>query len=493
MMINNLKLPGLITGLSILLSFSCIHKPEKQPGFTYDNSFQQISDSLHSWTNSHTPVGVEALIIKNEKVLYHKAFGFKDLESNVPLEINSIFRVASMTKPITATGILILKERGKLQLNDKISKYIPAFKKIAEDSITIEHLLRHTSGYGEFQIWKDYGEELRKLNNIQEVVDILAAREPVYPLGFEEYSSLNTILLSRIIEVSSGMPAEFFLKENILQPLKMNDTYLLEDPQADWFKKIPKTYGVKNGIPEVYWIPGSDPSMYPFFRGATGAATTAHDYAKFLQLWLNKGELNGTRILQETTVDLALDNKGKAIGLHWFVPQSPIKADLFGHAGWYGTSASGYQNDNAIVVYLTQTYNAPKIAEFYEVLAYSGILEHPGPFDIQKELPKLPNQPNDATLRKYIGKYRAITLDSIHWSAVIDNQEGHLQAHISSDLDSWSERLVNLKPDIFAPGYINKSTPFAISPQVFYEFQEPGSFKIRVFDRTEFNFIKLVD
>ncbi len=475
----------------LIMGISCKQKSEDDQRISQDESFKVISDSLISWTNSNKPVGVEVMIIKDEKVLYHEAYGFKDYENKIALETNSIFRIASMTKPLTATGILILKDRGLLKFSDKISKYMPSFKLIAGDSITIEQLLRHTSGYGEFQIWKDYGEELRKLNGLNEVVEIIAKNEPTLPLGIEEYSSLNTILLCKIIEIAAGMPAEVFLEESILQPLKMHDTYLLDNSNAEWFKRIPKTYGVKNNVPEQYWTPGIDASMYPFFRGATGAATSVTDYAKFLQMWLNKGELSGTRILHESTVEEALDNKGKALGLHWFVPNSPDKSDLFGHAGWYGTVASAYQRDNAIVLYFTQTYNNPMISEFYEVLAYSGILEHKGPFDIQKQLPNLPKQPNTSTLNKYIGRYNAITPDSINWSAEIVNNEGHLEVHIISEIDSWSEKLVNVKPDIFAPGFIKKSTPYAIAPKVYYEFSEPGTLNITVLGNIEFNFVKI--
>ncbi|MDT8412392.1 MAG: serine hydrolase domain-containing protein [Vicingaceae bacterium] len=475
----------------LVIHTSCKQKSEQGQGVSQDEPFMIISDSLESWVNSKIPVGVEVMIIKDEKVLYHEAYGFKDHENKIALEKNSIFRIASMTKPITATGILILKDRGLLNLNDKISKYIPDFKPIAADSITIEHLLRHTSGYGEYQIWRDYGEELRVLSGLDEVVDIIAENQPALTLGYEEYSSLNSILLCKIIEKVSGIPAETFLSRNILRPLKMHETYLMENNKAEWFKRIPITYAVKNGNPEVYWTPGTDLSMYPFFRGATGAATTVSDYAKFLQMWLNKGELNGVRILNESTIEEALNNNGKAIGLHWFVPNSPDKKDLFGHGGWYGTIASAYRTDNAIILYFTQTYNNPKISEFFELVAYSGILEHKGPYDIQKELPNLPDQPSTATLKKYVGEYFAITPDSIRWSAIIEEKEGHLEAQIHSVIDSWSERLVNVKPNTFAPGFIKASTPYALAPKVYYQFSESGTFNITVLGEVEFSFVRI--
>jgi CubicO group peptidase (beta-lactamase class C family) len=475
----------------LIINTSCKQKFEGGQGISQDESFKIISDSLQSWANSKTPVGVEVMIIKDEKILYHEAYGFKDYENKIALETNSIFRVASMTKPITATGILILKDRDSLRISDKISKYISDFKSIAGDSITIEHLLRHSSGYGEYQIWRDYGQELRILSGLDEVVDVIAKNQPFLPLGYEEYSSLNSILLCKIIEKVSGIPAEVFLRKNILLPLKMHDTYLVENNEAEWFKRIPKTYGVINGNPEVYWTPGTDPSMYPFFRGATGAATTVSDYGRFLQMWLNKGELNGVRILSESTVEEALNNNGQAIGLHWFVPDSPVKKDLFGHAGWYGTVASAYRTDNTIILYFTQTYNNPKISEFFELVAYSGILEHKGPFDIQKELPNVPEQPSSAILNKYIGKYFAITPDSIRWTATIKENEGHLEAHIHSIVDSWSERLVNVKPDTFAPGYIKGSTPLALKPKVYYEFGRSGTFNITALGRVEFSFVRI--
>lgn len=308
------------------------------------------------------------------------------------------------------------------------------------------------------------------------------------PVGTEEYSSLNTILLCAILEEVSGMPAERFIKENILLPLKMTNTYLLEEPGTDWFNKIPRTYGVHDGEPEIYWIPGQHPSMYPFFRGATGAATTVKDYARFLQMWLNKGKLNGKRVLEESTVEEALSNNGKSIGLHWFVPESPDVGDVFGHAGWYGTCGAAYQKDNAIVLYFTQTYNNPKISEFYELLSYSGILEHKGPYDIQKELPNLPEQPNSEFLKAFEGTYRAVTGDGLEWTANIVMTKGHLEANIRSEVDSWTDKLVFVKPDTFAPGFIKGSTALAVAPKVFYQFNGVGRFDITVLGHPEFSF-----
>jgi CubicO group peptidase (beta-lactamase class C family) len=452
-----------------------------------------VGDSLDSWTQRYTPVGAEILIIKNGKIIMHEAYGWKNLEDSALLEKNSIFRLASMTKPITATGILKLHEDGKINITDNVSKYLPSFKEVANDSLTIEHIMRHTSGYGSYQIWKDYGEELRVLPGLDYVVEKIAENQPAKAVGVEQYSSLNTILLAAIIKKATGMEAEIYLKKTILEPLNMEDTYLLDEPKEEWLSHVPTTYQIQSEGPKTYWTPGKDSSMYPFFRGATGAASTATDYAKFIQMWLNGGELNGSRILKKSTVEMALNNKGKSIGLHWFVPEGPKAGNfpgVFGHTGWYGTSAMAFPKDSAIVIYLTQTHNAPQIAEINNLIAKSGIFQHKGPYDLNMYLPKLPAQPKEDVLNKFTGKYYTTTPDSLVWEAIIEIKNQHLICNISSIATQWTDELVYLNNTRLAPGYMFGNQPRGIFQKVYYDFSKESKFDIVVEERIEMSFKK---
>ena len=138
---------------------------------------QAIVDTIDNWTLKNSPVGSVALIIRNGEVLLHKSFGWSSVERKTPMDTGSIFRMASMTKPILATGILKLMEEGKLKLSDRISIYIPSYKTISGDSITIEHLLRHQSGYNGRQIWKEHS-EMAQYPNLQAAIKVMAANPP---------------------------------------------------------------------------------------------------------------------------------------------------------------------------------------------------------------------------------------------------------------------------------------------------------------------------
>jgi CubicO group peptidase (beta-lactamase class C family) len=401
--------------------------------------------------------------------------------------------MASMTKPILATGILKLKEEGKLNLSDKISKYIPSYKSISGDSITIEHLLRHQSGYNGRQIWRE-NSQMAQYPNLQAAIKVMSENPPELKLGTEEYSSLNSALLTEIMNVAAGMPAEDYLKVKIIEPLQMKDTYLLDDTSASWYKRVASTYEFNKETAEVslYWDPQRDTTLAPYFRGGVGALSTATDYAKFLQMWLNKGILNGVRILQEETVNQALDNKGKYFGLHWAIPTGPMNGDMpgfFGHRGWYGTSASVYTKDKAIVIHLTQTYNNPMAKEFHDLLAKSDLFMHEGPYEMDMDLISLPESPSNSELKKFTGTYEATTPDSLVWTATIFEKGNQLYSSISSTADSWTDELVYREYNIFSPGSMYGKKVRGIYKEVTYQFNENG-FDFVVLNNVEFSFKK---
>lgn len=454
-------------------------------------AIQTIADTLTKWASRNAPVGAVVLVIRNNDVLLHKSFGWSSLERKALMDTSTIFRIASMTKPILATGILKLIEDSKLNLSDKISKYIPSYKTISGDSITIEHLLRHQSGYNGRQIWKE-NSQMAQYPNLQAAIKVMSENPPELKPGTEEYSSLNSALLTEIMNVTAGMPAEIYLKTNIIEPLQMKDTYLLDDTTASWYKRVASTYEFNEETEQIslYWDPQRDTTLAPYFRGGVGALSTAADYAKFLQMWLNKGELNGVRILKDETVKLALDNKGKYFGLHWAIPKGPMNGDLpgfFGHRGWYGTSASVYTKDKAIIIHLTQTYNNPKTKEFHDLLAKSDLFEHEGPYEIDMDLISLPEAPSATGLKKYVGTYEATTPDSLIWTATIIEKDNQLFSSVTSNANSWKDELVYRENNIFSPGSMHGKKVRGIYTGVTYRFNNAG-FDFVVLNNIEFSF-----
>ncbi|RRQ49694.1 class A beta-lactamase-related serine hydrolase [Maribacter algicola] len=289
--------------------------------------------------------GAVALIARNGKIVFHKAYGMDNSESEKAMEKNAIFRIASQTKAITATAVMMLWEEGKFKLDDPISKYIPQFEaaqilesfneadstyttKPAENQITIRDLITHTSGIGYGMI--DGDERFRKIYAKAGIIDAFTSKKILIGDNIKKLATLplhhepgqawtyseGLDVLGYFIEIVSGMPFDKFLRTRIFEPLQMNDTYFYL-PKEKWDRLVAVQY--RDG---KKWKRFTTPIFdidYPnssgtFFSGGAGLSSTAQDYANFLQMYLNGGELNGKRLLSRTTVHSILSNQ---IGTIW--------------------------------------------------------------------------------------------------------------------------------------------------------------------------------
>lgn len=289
--------------------------------------------------------GAVALVARNGKIVYLKAFGMADNASGRELKTDDIFRIASQTKAITATAVMILWEEGKFRLDDPISKYIPEFKNPgvlktfnAKDSsytidpakteITIRHLLTHTSGIGYGVI--DGDDRFSMIYHKAGITDVFTtervilsenikklAKLPLHHNPGEKFTySEGLDVLGSLIEIVSGMPFDKFLRIRLLDPLGMNDTWFylpdekasrlvsVQEPGDGTWKKYPKTF-----YDTDYPITGAK----SYFAGGAGLSSTVKDYATFLQMYLNGGELNGKRILSRTTVQAIMGNQNHIV------------------------------------------------------------------------------------------------------------------------------------------------------------------------------------
>lgn len=289
--------------------------------------------------------GAVALVARNGKIVYLKAFGMANNAHSKPLQTDAIFRIASQTKAITTTAVMMLWEEGKFKLDDPIAKYIPEFKnaqvldsvypdgkyttKPAKREITIRDLITHTSGigYGEIdsdprfkKIYKDAGvTDLFTTDKITIAESVKKlAKLPLHHNPGEKFTySEGLDVMGYFIEIMSGMPMDEFYRTRIFEPLEMKDTYFyLPESKYD---RLVSVQTKENGK----WIPFPNTfydTNYPikgaksFFSGGAGLSSTAKDYATFLQMFLNKGELNGIRLLSRTTVQFMLANQ---IGTIW--------------------------------------------------------------------------------------------------------------------------------------------------------------------------------
>lgn len=305
-----------------------------------DERLARIDDMCTEAIEKSQIPGIVALVARNGKIVYYKAFGTADAESGRALKRDDIFRIASQTKAITATAVIMLWEQGLFKLDDPISKYIPEFSaaqildslypdgtyttKPADKAITIRHLLTHTSGIGYGVI--DSDDDFKKIYHDAGVTDLFTTKDisieesvkklAKLPLhhnpGEKFYYSEGLDVLGYFIEIMSGMLLDKYFRNHIFNPLKMNDTWFyLPDSKSDKLVSIQK---LENGKWINYPTTFYDPD-YPisgakrFFSGGAGLSSTALDYANFLQMYLNNGELNGIRLLSRTTVQFMMSDQ----------------------------------------------------------------------------------------------------------------------------------------------------------------------------------------
>jgi CubicO group peptidase (beta-lactamase class C family) len=263
--------------------------------------------------------GVVAAVVNKDQVLYLKAFGKQDVGKNIPMAKDTVFRIASMTKPVTSVAIMMLVEQGKLRLDDAASQYLPALKgreviaafneqdgtyttRPAKQEMTIRHLLAHTSGFG-------YSFANHTVAKLQE-----KTRKPPrdLPLLFDpgtkwQYST-STGLLGDIVKQLSGQSLEAYFQATIFRPLRMTDTsfYLHEEKMARLVTTHRRT---STGLVET-----PNPAKYTGAEsGEGGLVATAADYAAFVQMLLNEGTLHGTRFLKAATVRQMASNQIGAV------------------------------------------------------------------------------------------------------------------------------------------------------------------------------------
>jgi CubicO group peptidase (beta-lactamase class C family) len=270
----------------------------------------RLRQQMKSDVESKRIPGAVLLIARNGKVASFDVVGFQDRKAQTPMKADSIFRVASMSKPIASVAAMILSEEGKLDIGAPVAQYLPEFKevRVGTDKVapkrpmTVQDLLRHTSGltYGIFG--NSPVDDLYKKSNmfaaksLAEMVATIASLPLLHQPGEAWEYSVSADVLGRVVEVVSGKDLDQFVSERITTPLKMTDTGFY----------LTKSQGARLARPDsMMMLPPSDPTAKPaILSGGGGMLSTAGDYARFCQMMLNGGELDGTRILSPHTVAL---------------------------------------------------------------------------------------------------------------------------------------------------------------------------------------------
>jgi CubicO group peptidase (beta-lactamase class C family) len=301
--------------------------------------------------------GAVTVVGDEQRILHFDAVGSADVEANAKLQGDALFWVASMSKPITATALMMLAETGALCLDDDVSGHLPEFSGLKDANgeavvVTIRQCLSHTSGLAEIS-----GEEAKGVMDLASLTPLIAAKPVSFPPGSKwQYSQSSINTAARIVEVVSGMSFPDFLDRQIFRLLGMGDTafYLSEEQAARVASSYArKASGTLEKVP-VGFLEGKSPvsrDRYPRANG--GLFSTAGDFARFSQMLLRGGELDGVRILKpESIAEMTSVQTGELTtgftpgngwGAGWCVVREPqgvsevLSPDSFGHGGAYGT------------------------------------------------------------------------------------------------------------------------------------------------------------
>lgn len=336
----------------------------------------RISKTLQPYVDSHTLAGAVTLVANKDKVLSLEAVGWSDVPAGVPMKIDNLFWIASMSKPMTGAALMMLVDEGKVNVDDPVEKYLPEFKdqmlaaeqdkdhillKKPARPITVRDVLSHTSG-------------LPFMSRVERKIDQFTLREAAIgyaltPLKTEPgtkyaYSNAGINTAGRIIEVVSGMPYEEFMKKRLFKPLGMKDTtFWLTESKLKHLAKTYKPNKAKDGLEEIeigqFTYPLTDRKRGPSPAG--GYFSTAKDVGIFGRMVLNGGELDGKRYISAESVKMmtskqtgALDN---GYGFGWSVEKAPGTG--FGHGGAYATDLWIDPARGLVMVYMVQHAGYP--------------------------------------------------------------------------------------------------------------------------------------
>ena len=417
---GHMKRAGLATALLLALAHAAVAQglPTTKPESMGVSSprLDRLHRVMQGYIDRHELPGMVVVIARGGKTVDFRTFG--------TARPDSLFRIASMSKPITSAAVMMLVDDGKLLLSDPVAKYLPELKDMqvavlpkdgkgtpklvpAERPITIRDLLTHRSGisYGFIEAGP-VGDAYRKNAvddglgerdvTLAENVARLARAPLVSQPGHDFHYGLSIDVLGRVIEVVSGQTLDVFLAERVFKPLRMNDTAFVV-PDAKWSRLVPpwtsghpmaehETFmeGRLTLAPQVYH-PGKK-----YLSGGAGLVSTASDYARFAQMLANGGELEGVRVLSRKTVELMtashtrdlpheLGDDGHDFGLGFAVTvdvgatQQPGSVGAFGWAGIFGTTFFVDPKEKLVAVLMTQAFPQSSWNDEFQVLTYAAL------------------------------------------------------------------------------------------------------------------------
>ena len=404
-----------IVGCSVPENKLPVTKPEKV-GMSGDR-LNRIKSVMQEYIDENKLPGLITMVARRGKVVHFEKYGLMDADK--PMQLNTIFRIASMTKPVTSVAIMMLYEEGYFQLNDPVANYIPEFKDVkvfssvdkngihAVDQIkpmTIRDLLIHTSGLtgvgADSPVDSMYMVANLSEGSLKDMIQKLSEIPLLYQPGTRWNYSRSTEVLGYLVEVLSGKTFDVFLKERIFNPLKMKDTDFYVPIEK--FNRVGAVYSPDSVGIKIMMEPDTNIVSIPvkFLSGNGGLFSTATDYMIFCQMLLNKGEYNGVRLLGSRTVDFMTSNhisneimpndkffgpllSGMGFGFGFAILQDNVQSNIIGSEGSYWWSGSGntyfYIDPKEELVLILMTQFVPNfyypVYKQLRVLAYQAIVD----------------------------------------------------------------------------------------------------------------------
>lgn len=383
------------------------------------NRLSRIKDAMQAYVDDGLLAGVVTMAARDNKLVHSEAVGFRDLEAQAPMTTDAIFRIYSMSKPVTGVALMILYEEGKFRLSDPVEMYIPQMKDlqvyagldadgniIAEEpnhKMTIRELMSHTGGltYGIFaqspvdEMYVEAG-LLDTGDTLEEFADKLGEIPLKHQPGSRWEYSVSVDVQGYLVERLSGQSFGEFLEERIFDPLGMTDTdFHVPEEKISRFAQV---YGyteageliAQEGFPDANFL--IDPV---FESGGGGLVSTAMDYMRFSQMLLNGGELDGVRILAPLTVDImhrdqtpqgmggsVLGARGTSFGLDFAIIEDPVEAEGYSQGEYYWGGAAGTwfwidPVENLVFVGMIQQFGSllPNVRATSKRLLYQSIMD----------------------------------------------------------------------------------------------------------------------
>lgn len=393
---------------------------------------EHIDRVMQGYIDRREAAGAVALVARRDNIAYFKTWGDQDREAGVPMDDNTIFRIYSMSKPVTTVAVMMLYEEGHFFLNDPVAKFLPELSKLqvqtetrdpetgettlatkdAARPVTIRDLLRHTGGFsygvfGDTDVDRQYRDAgiLAEDKNLEEMVSKLGRIPLRFDPGTHWHYSVSVDIAGRLVEVVSGMPFDQFLQQRIFTPLKMKDTgFVVPRNKQSRFAVLYTPKGQPTGrdaflqpppqTKEIEPLTGSDLARFEegttFFSGGGGLVSTTHDYLQFCRMLLNGGQLNDQRLLSRKSVELMTTShlhgisgyggSGTTFGLGFSIVEDIGAGGHLGTAGtysWGGAAGTKFWIDpkeELIGIFMVQILpHRTRMGDEFRLLTYQAI------------------------------------------------------------------------------------------------------------------------